>query len=310
MKSSEFLSSLPPSISDKIQADVPLSNFTTWKVGGPAKWLIEPNSQEIHEVVTKAFAANVPVQFIGRGSNLLISDKGFNGLVILTRNSLTNIQRIENEIIAESGVSLPRLSKFAAAQGFKGYEFLIGIPGTVGGGIAMNCGLTVYQPQEITSVLIDFDVFDIDQLTVRSGLTMRDVNAAYRTTDIQNGRLFVIRARFKLEESGIPKEISAKTISHLRDRKSKQPLAMPTAGSTFKSMPEGKSAGWYIEQAGLKSSKVGGAKVSEKHANWIENTGDATAADILSLIQKIEKTVLEKFQVSLEREVCLVGDFN
>jgi UDP-N-acetylmuramate dehydrogenase len=214
------------------------------------------------------------------------------------------IERKDSVLIAESGASLPALAKTAAREGYTGFEFLIGIPGTVGGGIVMNAGLTVFRPREIAQVLVDFDTISVNGL--QETLTAKDVHMGYRSSELQMGDRLVTKARFQLSEKGDPGEIRQASIEHHRERKSKQPLDKPTAGSTFKSPPGRKGAGYYIEKAGLKGHQIGGAVVSDKHANWIENSGEATSEDIQTLIEFIRKKVQEEHDVFLEVEVKIV----
>lgn len=278
-----------------------LAPYSTWGVGGAARWLVEPTVDELPQLIGWAYHQNICTYFIGRGSNILIADAGLPGLVILTRNSMTSMKRENNLIVADSGVFLPQLSQFAAREGFSGFEFLIGIPGTVGGAISMNAGLTVFRPREMVSVVEDFDVVNPDGSI--ETLTMADVHAGYRRTDLLESQKFVLKARFRLKNKGDPKEIRRSTFEHLTERKRKQPLDKPTAGSTFKSFSGKKGAGWYIDQAGLKGFHLGGARVSLVHANWIENMGDATASDIRQLIEYIQVTVKARMNVCLEPEV-------
>ncbi|MBE9098878.1 UDP-N-acetylmuramate dehydrogenase [Vacuolonema iberomarrocanum] len=291
----------PFNMPETVQENVSLADYTSWKVGGAARWLAEPTTAEVPELLSKAYHHGIPVYFLGRGSNVLIDDAGLNGLVIVTRNSMNELQRDGYRIVAESGVFLPHLSHFAARQGYSGFEFLVGIPGTVGGAIAMNAGLTVFRPRELVSVVESFDVVNLDG-TVET-LKMGDIHVGYRRTDLLDGKRLILRARFQLEDVGNPEEIRQSTLDHLAERKRKQPLDQPTAGSTFKSPPGSKGAGWYIEQAGLKGFQVGGARVSPMHANWLENVGGATASDIHRLIEYIQKTVESRMGVTLEPEV-------
>jgi UDP-N-acetylmuramate dehydrogenase len=285
----------------KIQQDISLASYTSWKIGGTARWLTEPNLDELPEILAWASEREIPIYFLGRGSNVLIDDAGLPGLVILTRNSLTNLRREGDYILAQSGVFLPHLSKFAANEGFSGFEFLIGIPGTVGGAVTMNAGLTVFRPREMTAIVKDFDVLNLDGSI--ETFTMNDIHAAYRYTDLLDGKRLVLQVRFCLEEEGDPNEIRRNTLDHLSERKRKQPLDKPTAGSTFKSPSGSKGAGWYIEQAGLKGFQIGGARVSPVHANWIENLGNATAADVRQLMAYIQSTVKARMGINLETEV-------
>lgn len=284
-----------------IQSEVSLAPYTTWKLGGVAQWLAEPDAKSLPKLIKFSSKNDLPIYFLGRGSNVLINDSGLPGLVIVTRNSLTGLRREADYIVAESGVFLPHLSKFAAREGFSGFEFLIGIPGTVGGAIAMNAGLTVFRPREMTAIIQDFDVLNWDGSI--ETLTMDDVNAGYRHTDLLEGKQLILQARFHLAEAGDPKEIKRNTFEHLAERKRKQPLDKPTAGSTFKSPQGSKGAGWYIEQAGLKGVQIGDARVSLIHANWIENLGNAKAADVRQLIVHIQATVKARMGIKLEPEV-------
>lgn len=278
-----------------------LQPYTTWKIGGVARWLAEPTLDEVPKLVNWAVEREIPIYFLGRGSNVLIDDAGLPGLVILTRNSMTQLYREGGQIVAGSGVFAPKLSKFAAREGFAGFEFLIGIPGTVGGALALNAGLTVFRPREMVSIVENFDVLNLDGSI--ETLTMQDVNASYRKTDLLDGNRLILQVRFRLEEQGNPDEIRQNTFEHLAERKRKQPLDKPTAGSTFKSPPGSKGAGWYIEQAGLKGFQMGEARVSPIHANWIENLGGATATDVRQLMTHIQTTVKDRMGTHLEPEI-------
>lgn len=288
----------------KLQENIILSSYTTWKIGGPARWLAEPTLDEVPTLLAWAHEQAIPVYFLGRGSNVLIDDKGLPGLVILTRNSMTELRRDSDCIVAGGGTFLPHVSQFAAREGFSGFEFLIGIPGTVGGAIAMNAGLTVFRPREMVSIVKNLDVVNPDGSV--ETLSIKDVNCQYRETDILNNKRFVLRARFRLEDEGDPETIRHNTFEHLAERKRKQPLDKPTAGSTFKSPPGSKGAGWYIEQAGLKGYQLGEARVSPVHANWIENLGEATAADVRRLISHIQATVEACYGLKLESEIIFL----
>jgi UDP-N-acetylmuramate dehydrogenase len=287
-----------------IQENVSLAPYTTWKIGGAAHWLSEPAINEAPALMKWALEREIPVYFLGRGSNVLIDDSGLPGLVVLTRNSLTHLYREGDRIIAGSGVFLPKLSRFAAHQGFSGFEFLIGIPGTVGGAVVMNAGLTVFCPREMVAIVENFDVLNADGSV--ETLTMDDINVGYRKTHLLEGNRLVLQVRFRLQEEGDPDKIRRVTFEHLAERKRKQPLSMPTAGSTFRSPPGSKGAGWYIEQAGLKGYQIGQARVSPMHANWIENLGGATAHDVQHLMKHIQNTVEAHSGVHLESEIVFL----
>lgn len=288
-------------LKEMIRPGISLIPYTTWKVGGAAQWLAEPTLDEVPTLLSWACEQEIALYFLGRGSNVLIADAGLPGLVVLTRNSMGGISREGNYIVAGSGVFLPHLSKFAAREGCSGFEFLIGIPGTVGGALAMNAGLTVFRPREMASIVENFDVVNPDGSI--ETFTMNDVHVGYRKTDLLDGKRFILKVRFRWGDKGDPDEIRRATFEHLAERKRKQPLDKPTAGSTFKSPPGSKGAGWYIDQAGLKGVQIGGARISPKHANWIENLNGATAADILHLIERVQCTVEERVGVFLEPEI-------
>jgi UDP-N-acetylmuramate dehydrogenase len=285
----------------QLNPHISLASYTTWKIGGPARWLSEPTVDQVPELVSWAKEQAIPVYFLGRGSNVLIDDAGLPGLVILTRNSMDRLFQEGNRIVAGSGVFLPHLSKFAAREGFSGFEFLIGIPGTVGGALAMNAGLTVFRPREMASIVESFDVINPDGRI--ETLTIADINPSYRKTDLISSNRFVLQVRFRLEHEGNPDKIRRNTFEHLTERKRKQPLDKLTTGSTFKSPPGSKGAGWYIEHAGLKGFQIGGARVSQVHANWIENLGYAKAADIKKLMMHIQERVETFHKIELEPEI-------
>lgn len=290
-----------PQLKIPIAEGVSLAQYTTIKIGGPARFLAQPSMSEMGPLLQWACSEGIQAYVIGRGSNIVVDSDGLDGLVILTRDSIREIRREADRIVAGAGVSLPRLSKFAAAQGLTGYEFLIGIPGTVGGGVVMNAGLTVFRPREISDILQSVKYLDEGFNIVEADTA--DLGLAYRSSSFQGTGRIVLEASFKLTESGNPAEIHAKSLEHLKNRKGKQPLDMPTAGSTFKQPIDGKPAGWYIEQAGLKGTRVGYLRVSTKHANWLVNEGGATSDDARALINIIKDAVLSKFGVLLELEL-------
>lgn len=285
--------------------NIPLAPYTTWKIGGSARWLAELTVEEAPKLISAAYNQDIPVYYLGRGSNVLVDDAGLPGLVILTCNSMTELKREGNTIIAGSGVFLPHLSKFAARQGFAGFEFLIGIPGTVGGALAMNAGLTVFRPREMMAIVESFDVVNPDGSV--ETLAISDVQVGYRKTSLLEDNRFILQVRFRLEDEGDPEEIRRNTLEHLAERKRKQPLDKPTVGSTFKSPPGSKGAGWYIEQAGLKGYQIGGIRVSPVHANWLENMGTATSADVQQLMEYITFTVQNHCGITLESEVVFLN---
>ena len=286
---------------DQILENEPMSRHTTFRVGGPADVMFLPSSaDEVVRALEAAKAAGVPAIVIGNGSNLLVRDGGLRGLVVAMGDGFSAITREGNVLTAQAGASLARVAAQAHAAGLTGLEFASGIPGSLGGGCAMNAG--AYGGQ-LSDVLIDAEVY-LDG-GIRT-LTRDEMRMGYRTTlPLREGGV-VLSARFGLEP-GDPEAIGAKMRELNARRREKQPLNYPSAGSVFK-RPEGYFAGALIEQAGLKGASVGGAQVSEKHAGFIVNTGDATASDVIELIARVQREVEARFGVRLETEVRVLGE--
>ena len=287
--------------SHQILENEPMSRHTTFRVGGPADVLFLPESEEqLIRALSIAREAGVNCVVIGNGSNLVVRDGGIRGLVIALGEGMAAIVRADDTLTAGAGASLARVSAYAQASGLAGLEFASGIPGTLGGGCAMNAG--AYGGQ-LSDVLIDARVL-LDG-AVRT-LTVEEMQMGYRTSlPLRQGGI-VISARFGLTPDD-PEAIAARMRALNARRRDKQPLNYPSAGSTFK-RPEGYFAGALIEQAGLKGKSAGGAQVSEKHAGFIVNTGEATAADILALISTVQEEVAARFGVRLETEVRILGE--
>lgn len=279
----------------------PMRDHTTFRVGGPADVMFFPETAEqLTDAIESAKTENVPFIVIGNGSNLIVRDGGVRGLVIVLGERFSDVSLEGNIITAQAGISLAKLSNFALSNSLTGLEFASGIPGTLGGGAAMNAG--AYGGQ-LSDVLLDAQVFMNGRVVT---LTRDEMQMGYRTTlPLREGGI-VLSARFELKP-GNHDEISALMKDLNARRRDKQPLNFPSAGSTFK-RPEGYFAGALIEQAGLKGLTVGGAQVSEKHAGFVINTGSATADDILALIRKVQDAVLERFGVMLETEVRIIGE--
>lgn len=285
----------------QILENEPMSRHTTFKVGGPADVLFLPESEEqLIQAIAIAKDAGIPCIVIGNGSNLVVRDGGIRGLVIALGEGMAAIVRSGDTITAWAGASLARVSAFAQASGLAGLEFASGIPGTLGGGCAMNAG--AYGGQ-LSDVLIDARMLLDD---VVKTLTVEDMQMGYRSSlPLREGGI-VISARFALTPDN-PESIAERMRELNARRREKQPLNRPSAGSTFK-RPEGHFAGALIEQSGLKGYRVGGAQVSEKHAGFIVNAGGATAKDILTLIGIVQDEVLARFGVHLETEVRILGE--
>jgi len=287
----------------EVRADISLAPFTTWKVGGVAQWYAEPAAEELPGLLRLARENGVPVFFLGRGSNVLIADEGLPGLVVHTWKALSGIRRIGEDMVeAEAGVPLPRLSRFVADLGCAGFEFLIGIPGTVGGGVVINAGLRAPLRREVLDILAEVDIIEVDGKIIT--LSASEIGLRYRHSNLFDRGSFVLRARFVLQDFASGSDvIRRRTAHHLLERKQNQPLSRQTAGSTFKQVRAGPATGWYLEQARLKGRRVGGAVVSEKHANWIETDATATATDVKELMEVMVNEVHSKFGVVIKREV-------
>ena len=286
---------------NQILLNEPMSRHTTFRVGGPADVMFLPESgAQVAAALKAAQDAGVPVYVIGNGSNLLVKDGGIRGLVIALGEGMSAVSREGNTITAQAGASLARVAAFAQSEGLSGLEFASGIPGTLGGGCAMNAG--AYGGQ-LSDCLIDARVLMGGEART---LTVSEMEMGYRTTRPLREGGVVLSARFALTADD-PGAIAARMKELNSRRRDKQPLNYPSAGSTFK-RPEGHFAGALIEGAGLKGRSVGGAQVSEKHAGFIINTGSAAAADILGLIRLVRAEVREKYGVELETEVRIIGE--
>lgn len=281
--------------------DEPMSRHTTFRIGGPADMMFFPAmEQQIALAIRLALDYHIPYTVIGNGSNLIVRDGGVIGLVIALGERFSHISIENNVLTAEAGATLSKVAAEAQRAGLSGLEFVSGIPGTLGGGCAMNAG--AYGGQ-LSDALIDARVLIDDEIRT----LMRDeMQMGYRTTlPLREGGI-VLSARFRLQ-SGDPNAISERMRELNARRREKQPLNFPSAGSVFK-RPEGYFAGALIEQAGLKGAQIGGAQVSEKHAGFIVNIGNATAGDVLTLIERVQKTVFEHSGVHLETEVRVIGE--
>ncbi len=278
-----------------------LSNHTTFRIGGAAKYFAVPkNEEEIMEAVDFAIVKDLPYYILGKGSNVLFADEGYPGVIIEIGAGMEKVERTgDTGIRAQAGVSLSALAAFAAREGLSGLEFASGIPGTLGGAVTMNAGA---YGGEMKNVIVSAKVMDEDGGV--KVLSCDELELGYRTSIVQKKQLIVLEAEFSLQPGeteaiqSTMKELNAK-------RREKQPLEYPSAGSTFK-RPEGYFAGKLIEDAGLRGYRVGDAQVSEKHCGFVVNRGKATCAEVLQLIGDVQKTVKEQFGVQLEPEVRII----
>ena len=279
----------------------PMKNHTTFRIGGPADaFMVAKNYLALKEAIALCKENDMPFHVIGAGSNLLVADKGIRGVVI---KYSANSALCSGDIIkADAGISLASLSKFALSNSLSGLEFASGIPGLLGGAVYMNAGA---YDGEMKDVVIETQYMDTNgNLAIYKG---DEHEFGYRHSIYSSDDKFVLYAKLKLTPAD-KKDISAKMNDLMKRRNEKQPLTYPSAGSTFK-RPTGYFAAKLIDDAGLKGYSVGGAKVSEKHSGFVINTGDATAEDVLSLVDHIKNTVLSKFNVELNCEIKMIGEF-
>jgi len=284
-----------------MQRNILLKNFTSFKIGGPAKYfLIGKNKKEILKVVIFANKIKLPLFILGSGSNLLVSDKGFNGFVLKLENKKIKIKK--NKIFAESGILLSTILTKTIKNNFSGFEWAAGIPGTLGGAIYGNAGL----PKEsINKVIEEVEVVDLKDGKIRN-LNNTDCKFGYRTSVFKENKNLVILSAVLRFKKGDRKEIKNKIKEIILQRKEKQPLNFYSAGSVFKN-PKNYSAGYLIDKCGLKGKQIGKVKISEKHANFILNIGNGTAKDVKKLINLVKNKVKNKFKIILEEEIQFLG---
>lgn len=283
--------------------DEPMKSHTTFRVGGPADWLVTPEEEEqVRELVKVLRKEKIPYYVIGNGSNLLVGDKGYRGVVIQLYKNMSEIRVEGNTIYAQAGALLSKIAAEALSCGLTGLEFASGIPGTLGGAVMMNAGAYGGEMKHVLKGALaltpegDFKVLPVEQMEL-----------GYRSSIFSKNGDVVLNAEMELK-TGDPEEIRAYMDELKEKRVTKQPLEYPSAGSTFK-RPEGYFAGKLIQDAGLRGFQVGGAQVSEKHCGFVINKGNATAADILSLIGQVADKVEAEFGIRLEPEVKQIGEF-
>ena len=279
----------------------PLRDRTSFRIGGLADVFVTPRSREqAADAIAACRAAEVPVYVMGHGSNLLVADEGLRGVVVQLSGNMAAIAAEGNEVRAEAGASNAKVAAAACRAGLAGFEFAAGIPGAIGGAAVMNAGA---YGGEFRSVC-----FAVDCLTPEGELVRLDAEQAgwgYRTSRIADAGMVVLGASIRLQEDD-PAAIQARMDDLAARRRDKQPLDLPSAGSTFK-RPEGDFAGRLIQEAGMRGHRVGDAQVSTKHAGFVVNLGNATAADVLQVIRDVRRAVDDQFGVVLEPEVKLWG---
>lgn len=280
----------------------PMKKHTTFRVGGPADVLVQPDETALAAILALCRQYYVPYSFIGNGSNLLVGDKGIRGVVIEMTDPMGNIEVDGTQITAQAGAMLSKIANTAASNGLGGMEFAAGIPGSVGGAVVMNAGAYGGEMKDIIE-----RVYVLDENGAQLELDRDALNLGYRHSCIPEKKYIVTKVVLEL----VPRdevEIRSKMKDLNEKRAEKQPLQYPSAGSTFK-RPEGYFAGKLIMDAGLRGYQVGGAQVSEKHCGFVINKGDATAADICQLMRDVSDKVQAQFGVVLEPEVKMIGEF-
>lgn len=280
-----------------------MKKHTTFRIGGPAEYYLRPHSvDELRKILHICKRENLPFFILGNGSNLLVSDKGYQGVVIQLWKNMSDIEVDAHVIRAKAGALLSKIAVVALDNSLAGFAFASGIPGTLGGAVVMNAGA---YGGEMKDVLEEVTVMDAEGNVIC--LKRDELNLGYRTSIVKEKGYIVLEAVIRLKK-GEASHIKEQMDDFKERRTSKQPLDMPSAGSTFK-RPEGYFAGKLIMDTGLRGFRVGGAQISEKHCGFVVNTGDATAEDVKNLIEEVQKRVREKFGVTLEPEVKFLGEF-
>ena len=288
---------------ENVLTDEPMSRHTTFKCGGPAKCFVRIKSSFEAAALIKLLKSMKQCYYcIGNGSNLLVSDEGFDGVIIELHGDSNDIGVMNNTITANAGVLNGYIARKALENSLSGFEFAAGIPGSIGGAVVMNAGA---YGSDISHVIISAEAVDADGNVIT--INKNDMELGYRTSIFRTSSYIITSVKLELDK-GEQSEISGKMNELMALRKEKQPLEYPSAGSTFK-RPEGYFAGKLIMDAGLKGYTVGGAQVSEKHAGFVINRGGATAFDIYHLICDVKEKVYEKFGVELSPEVIMLGNF-
>lgn len=288
---------------EQILEEEPMKKHTTFRIGGPAEYLILPQTtEEIADVIKLCRQEEIPWYIVGNGSNLLVADEGVRGVVIQLLRNFNQIQVEGCQIRIQAGAQNAAVAKRALDASLTGFEFAAGIPGTIGGAVVMNAGA---YGGEMKDILKEVTVLDPNGM-IRT-IPAEELELGYRTSIIARKGYVVLEAVIVLK-TGDPKEIKAAMDELKEKRVTKQPLEYPSAGSTFK-RPEGYFAGKLIMDAGLRGFSVGGAQISEKHCGFVINKGNATAKDVTELMDETKKIVMEKFGVALEPEVKRLGQF-
>ena len=299
MKAMDLIRTLP--LKGRVETDIPMKELTTLRVGGKADCVVFAGSEsDVEQIALFCADRGVPLTVVGRGSNLLVRDGGLSGVVLMMGKAFADVRVEENRVYAQAGATLGAAARAAQQAGLSGLEFAEGIPGSVGGGVRMNAGAYGGEMsgavERVRVLQKNGEVIWLDKAQMAFG---------YRHSAVEESGAVVLGAVFALQPDD-REAIAARMGDYAARRREKQPLTYPSAGSFFK-RPEGYFAGKLIEDAGLKGASVGGAQVSEKHAGFLINTGNAAAADFLQLKDLVQRTVYEKYGVHLEPEVRIIG---
>lgn len=282
----------------QILLNEPMKNHTSFKIGGPADILIMPATlNDVEKVVD--FSKNIPLYIIGNGSNLLVNDEGLKGIVLKISNCLNKVEVEDDYIVAEAGASLAFVSKIAKEHSLTGMEWACGIPGSVGGAVYMNAGAYGGEMKDIV-----VETTYLNECGEIATISNKEHNFSYRKSIFTNSKNIILKTKIELRK-GNKEEIASKMKELLEQRRLKQPLEYPSAGSTFK-RPEGYYVGKIMEDLKLKGKTIGGAQVSEKHGGFIINKGDATAKDVKALIEYVVNEVRKEYNIVLETELKMI----
>ncbi len=292
---------------DRVAQSEPMSVHTTFRIGGPADLFVVPaDAKALAEGIALCRACEKDYFILGNGSNLLVGDGGYRGVVFNICKTMDEVIYEEDEngltVTAGAGIMLSKLARTVSSMGYTGFEYATGIPGTLGGGVTMNAGA---YGGEIKDNILWAEVLDTEGCIRR--LLASELSLSYRHSLMMEQEMTVLKASFRFEK-GDEAVINAKVAELSESRRTKQPLEYPSAGSTFK-RPEGYFAGKLIQDCGMKGYRVGDAMVSDKHAGFVVNVGSATAKDVMDLIRDVQKKVKETFGVEMETEVRMLGDF-
>ncbi len=288
---------------ENVHTDEPMSRHTTFRIGGNADYFVKPgNADEVAAVIAVCREYNIPYFILGNGSNLLVSDDGYRGMIINIMDNMDSVTVDGRIITAQAGAMLVRVSVMARDNALTGLEFASGIPGTIGGAVYMNAGAYGGEMKNVVKT-----VRAIDEYGRIYELDSEKMDFSYRHSIVEERKLIVLEVTLELEH-GSREAINDRMKELAEARRSKQPLEYPSAGSTFK-RPEGYFAGKLIMDAGLRGYSVGGAQVAEKHCGFVINKGGATASDVVELIRDVQHDVDDKFGVTLEPEVKMLGEF-